>query len=350
LSGKKERTEEPTAKRKREARLDGQLARSPELVAWSQLLAASLLIRLSVTLGAHSLVGLMDKMENAMARPEPASALRLLGTGAKGAALALAPLAVGMFVLGIVGNLAQIGLAFSPRALKPKWDRLSPAKGIKRMVSPHSIWEAGKALLKLAVLGLVAWPTISHVTTTLATGGRLPAAEVMALVGASTLRLVRDTALAGLVLAFIDYALQRRRVKKATMMTRQEVREESRQSEGDPQTRARIRQRQTEISRNRMMSSVAKATVVVVNPTHVAVALRYLPEAGAPRVVAKGKGHIAARIREEAKRHNVPIVRDVPLARTLHSVCRLDKEIPADLYEAVARLLAFVFSLRQRVA
>jgi flagellar biosynthetic protein FlhB len=350
LSGKQERTEEPTAKRKREARLDGQLARSTELVAWSQLLAASLLIRLSVSLGGRSLLGLMDQMEKAAARPEPATALRLLGMGARSVALGVAPLGAGMFVLGIVGNLAQIGLAFSPRALKPKWNRISPAKGLKRMVSPHSLWEAGKALLKLVVLTLVAWPTISHVTTTLATGGRLPAGQVLSLVGASALRLVRDTALAGLALAFVDYAMQRRRVKKGTMMTRQEIKEESRQSDGDPLVRSRIRQRQTEISRNRMMASVAKSTVVVVNPTHIAVALRYLPEAGAPRVVAKGRGHIAARIREEAERHNVPIVRDVPLARTLHSVCRLDREIPADLYEAVARLLAFVFSLRQRVA
>ena len=350
MSGKEERTEEPTAKRKREARLDGQLARSPELVAWGQLLAASLLIRLSITLGGHSLLELMDQMDKALAQPEPGTALRLLGTAAQGAALALAPLAGGMFVLGVVGNLAQIGLAFSPRALKPKWQRVNPAKGLKRLISPAALWEAGKSLLKFAVLGLVAWPTIRHLATTLAIGGPLPAGQVLGLVGASALRLMRDTALAGLALAFVDYALQRRRVKRATMMTRQEVREEARQSDGDPLVRSRIRQRQTEISRNRMMAAVSKATVVVVNPTHIAVALRYVPEAGAPRVVAKGQGHIAARIREEAERHHVPIVRDVPLARTLHSVCRLDREIPADLYEAVARLLAFVFSLRHRVA
>ncbi len=350
MSGKEERTEQPTAKRKREARRDGQLARSPELVAWSQLLAASLLVRTSITLGGRSLLGLMDKMENALARPEPASALKLLGAGAQSAALALAPLAAGMFVLGIVGNLAQVGLAFSPKALKPKWDRVNPAKGLKRMVSPVALWEAGKALLKVAILALVAWPTISQLTTTLAVGGALPAGQVLALVASSSLRLVRDTALAGLVLAFIDYGFQRRRVKKGIMMTRQEIKEEYRQSDGDPLMRSRIRQRQTEISRNRMMAAVGKATVVVVNPTHIAVALRYVPEAGAPRVVAKGQGHIAARIRQEAERHNVPIVRDVPLARTLHSVCRLDREIPADLYEAVARLLAFVFSLRHRAA
>jgi flagellar biosynthetic protein FlhB len=159
--------------------------------------------------------------------------------------------------------------------------------------------------------------------------------------------LIRSTALAGLALAAADYAFQRRRVKKGMMMTKQEVKEEYRQSEGDPMTRQRIRQRQVEMSRNRMMAAVAVSSVVVVNPTHIAVALEYSAELGAPRVVAKGQGHIAARIREEAEKHNVPIVRDVPLARTLHAACKLGQTIPADLYEAVARLLAFVFSMKR---
>jgi flagellar biosynthesis protein FlhB len=349
MSGRQERTEQPTAKRKREARLDGQLARSPELVAWAQVLAASFLIRASVGLGGRSLAQLMDQIQTAVAHPQTDSALRLLGVAARGGALALAPLAGGMVVLGVAGNLAQVGLAFSPRALRPKWHRIDPAKGFKRILSPQSGWEALKSLLKFAVLTLVAWPTLSHLAKTL-TGGPVPVGQLLWLVGETTLRLVRNTGLAGLALAGADYAFQRRRVKKATMMTRQEVREEHRQSDGDPHMRSRIRQRQAEMSRNRMMAAVGKATVVVVNPTHIAVALRYASGAGAPRVVAKGRGFVAARIREEAERHGVPVVRDVPLARTLHATCRLDREIPAELYEAVARLLAFVFSLRKRTA
>jgi flagellar biosynthetic protein FlhB len=157
-------------------------------------------------------------------------------------------------------------------------------------------------------------------------------------------------AVAGLALAAVDYAFQRRRVRKSVMMTKQEVKEEYRQSEGDPMTRQRIRQRQVEMSRNRMMAAVAVSSVVVVNPTHIAVALEYRPEWGAPRVVAKGQGFVAARIREEAEKHGVPIVRDVPLARTLHSACKLGQSIPPHLYEAVARLLAFVFNLKRGVA
>ncbi|HEV7686696.1 MAG TPA: EscU/YscU/HrcU family type III secretion system export apparatus switch protein, partial [Acidimicrobiia bacterium] len=126
--------------------------------------------------------------------------------------------------------------------------------------------------------------------------------------------------------------------------------EEYKQAEGNGEVKSKIKSLQAAASRNRMMAAVAVSSVVVVNPTHFAVALEYRPELGAPRVVAKGQGHIAARIREEAEKHNVPIVRDVPLARTLHAACKLGQAIPADLYEAVARLLAFVFSLKRGVA
>jgi flagellar biosynthetic protein FlhB len=131
-------------------------------------------------------------------------------------------------------------------------------------------------------------------------------------------------------------------------MTKQEVRDEHRQSEGDPQMKGQIRQRQLAIGRNRMISAVADANVVIVNPTHVAVALRYEPGRGAPRVVAKGRGEVARRIREEAEKHAVPLVRDVPLARSIESSVRLGGEIPADLYEAVARILAFLSQLGDR--
>jgi flagellar biosynthetic protein FlhB len=270
-----------------------------------------------------------------------------MATALTGGLLAVAPLALGMVAVGLVGNFAQIGFAFSGKALKPKFDRISPKKGLKRLLSPHSAWEAGKAAVKLLVLTAVAWPGVSHLGAALAGGGRVPAAQVMTQVAGATMGLIRSTALAGLALAAADYAFQRRRVKKGMMMTKQEVKEEYRQSEGDPMTRQRIRQRQAEMSRNRMMAAVAVSSVVVVNPPHIAVALEYSAELGAPRVVAKGQGHIAARIREEAEKHNVPIVRDVPLARTLHAACKLGQTIPADLYEAVARLLAFVFSLKR---
>ena len=345
-----DKTEQPTAKRKREARRDGNLARSPEVVAWTQMLAAGVLLPASFSLGTHALRQVMSQVGAAVSRPDADAAVGLLGSALKGGMLALAPLAVGMVAIGLVGNFAQTGFAFSGKPLKPKFDRISPKKGIKRLLSPHSAWEAAKAGLKLAVLAAVAWPGVAHLGTALGTGGQVPSAQVLSAVAAATMALIRSTALAGLALAAVDYAFQRRRVRKSMMMTKQEVKEEYRQSEGDPMTRHRIRQRQVDMSRNRMMAAVAVSSVVVVNPTHIAVALEYRPELGAPRVVAKGQGFIAQRIREEAEKHDVPIVRDVPLARTLHSACKLGQAIPADLYEAVARLLAFVFSLKQTVA
>jgi flagellar biosynthetic protein FlhB len=345
-----DKTEQPTAKKKREARRDGQLARSGEVVAWAQMLAAGVLLPVTFSLGTNSLRRVMTQVGVAVSRPDIDSALRLLGSALKDGLLALAPLALGMVAIGLIGNFAQTGFAISGKALKPKFDRTSPKKGLKRMLSPHSAWEAAKAALKLVVLTAVAWPGVSHLGAALATGGRVPSGQVMAEVAASTMALIRSTALAGLALAALDYGFQRRRVKKGMMMSKQEVKEEYRQSEGDPMTRQRIRQRQMDMSRNRMMAAVAVSSVVVVNPTHIAVALEYSAELGAPRVVAKGQGFIAARIREEAEKHNVPIVRDVPLARTLHAACKVGQAIPADLYEAVARLLAFVFSLKRGVA
>ena len=342
-----DKTEQPTAKRKREARRDGNLARSTEVVVWAQMLAAAFLLPACLGLGMQSLRQVMDQVGVLVTQPDADAAVGLMSTGVMRGLLAIAPLALGMVAIGLVGNFAQTGLAFSGKALRPQFSRVSPAKGLKRLVSPHSAWEAVKAALKLVVLTAVAWPGVAHLGAALGGGTRMASGHVLGVAASATLNLIRSTALAGLVLAALDYGFQRRRVRKSLMMTRQEVRDEYRQSEGDPMTRSRIRQRQVEMSRNRMMAAVAVSSVVVVNPTHIAVALEYRPELGAPRVVAKGQGFVAARIREEAEKHNVPVVRDVPLARTLHAACKLGQAIPADLYEAVARLLAFVFNLKR---
>jgi flagellar biosynthetic protein FlhB len=171
---------------------------------------------------------------------------------------------------------------------------------------------------------------------------------VLATTDQAALRLVRLGAGAGLLLAFVDIAVVRRRNNKQLKMTKQEVKEEMRSSDGDPLLRGALRSRALAISRNRMMADVPSADVLVVNPTHVAVALRYQANRGAPRVVAKGADHMAARIREVAERNRVPMVQDIPLARTLFASCEVGQEIPADLYQAVATVLAFVMRLRRK--
>jgi flagellar biosynthetic protein FlhB len=170
------------------------------------------------------------------------------------------------------------------------------------------------------------------------------------LVAEKALAMVKNVSIAGLLLAAADYGYQRRRVSSQLRMSKQELKEEARESEGDPHMKGAIRSKQLAMSRNRMMAAVSGASVVVVNPTHVSVALRYEAAEGPPRVVAKGADLVAARIREEAARHGVAIVEDVPLARTLFRACEIDDVIPTELYDAVARVLAFIFALRRQGA
>jgi flagellar biosynthetic protein FlhB len=182
----------------------------------------------------------------------------------------------------------------------------------------------------------------------LLTAGGLPVSELLNAASSGTVALLQAAVAAGLVLAVADIFVIMKRNRKKTMMTKKEVTDENKAAEGDPLIKSQRRSRQLMMSRNRMIASVADANVVLVNPTHVAVALKYEPGKSAPRVVAKGVGHVAARIRVQAETNQVPIVQDVPLARALHAACEIGDEIPTELYNAVARVLAFVMALQKR--
>jgi flagellar biosynthetic protein FlhB len=205
-----------------------------------------------------------------------------------------------------------------------------------------------KALLKTTTLGVVVYLSVRKLIPTVMGSGSMPVSSLVDLCVSSTLTLLRYAAAAGLVMAFADYAVVRKRNNKHLKMTKQEVKDEMKGSEGDPHVKGHRRSKAMQMSRNRMMAEIATADVVVVNPTHVAVALRYDPARGAPRVVAKGADNVATKIRELAEKHRVPMVSDVPLARTLYASCDLDQEVPADLYKAVATVLAFIMTLKRR--
>jgi flagellar biosynthetic protein FlhB len=345
---KDDKTEAPTPKKKKDARKKGQIPKSAEVVTWLQVLVATYLLQVTVHRATGALGVVLAQVRDAIAHPEEGAALGLFGDALKGAVLAVLPLTAAMMAVGVIGHVAQTGGFVSLSLLKPKPERLNPFKGLKRLASPQGLWQAGKSLLKVGALVLVAWPPLHNLTMSLIAGGHLQIDQVAGAVASTALRIARNTALLGLVIAAVDYGLQRRKVMQGMKMTKQEVRDEHRQSEGDPQMKGQIRQRQLAIGRNRMISAVADANVVIVNPTHVAVALRYEPGRGAPRVVAKGRGEVARRIREEAEAHFVPLVRDVPLARAIESSVRLGGEIPTELYEAVARILAFLSQLGGR--
>jgi flagellar biosynthetic protein FlhB len=346
VADKHDKTEAPTPKKKRDARKKGQIAKSNELVLWSQMLGVSIVLPSSIGAAGGALRDITIRMGHLIERPDRDQALTLLSSGMLQTMLAVMPVSLVVLAIGLVGHLGQTGLLLSGEGLKPKFDRLNPFKGLKKLLSPNSVWEAAKVLLRTSILAGVAVPPVRNIAMNLMEMGHPDLHAILTAVAGDATSIVKNTSMAGLALAFVDYAMQRRRVSKMLKMSKQEIKDESRQSEGDPHTKAAIRSRQQQMSRNRMMAEVPKASVVIVNPTHIAVAIRYEAGRSAPIVVAKGRGAIALRIREEAERAKVPIMKDIPLARGLHAACELGQEIPVELYEAVARVLAVVMSLK----
>ena len=343
-----ERSEKATPKKRRKARHDGQIGNSPELGAWLGLLAASFVV-------PHVAGALLDTASTCLVqvgaviqRPDTDRAVGVALSAFRSAFVAALPLAVLVGAIGVSSVAAQGALWFAPGLLKPKLTRLNPLSGLKRMFGKHGAWMLVKSLLKTAALAVVVYFSIRRLIPDVMGSGSLSLDRLLHISVGAALGVVRYGAVAGVVMAIADFAVTRRRNDKHLKMTKQEVKDEFKSSEGDPHVRGARRARQMAMRRNRMMADIPSADVVVVNPTHVAVALRYDPSRGAPRVVAKGADHVAARIRAAAEAARVPMVSDVPLARTLYKSCDIGQEIPPDLYRAVATVLAFIMTLRRR--
>lgn len=343
-----DKTEKPTPKKLKDSRKEGRTARTPELGAWAAILTASFLLPGMLKRLMDTGAGLLHRISGFISNPDPGAALALLGEGMWAGAQIVAPLLAAMVLALLASAGLQGGLRPAPKLLKPQFKRLNPISGIKRMLGPKSWWEAAKTLLKTIVLGGVLYIVVKGLVPAVTGSGALGLASLVELTGSEVLTLIRTAAAVGLVLAGADYAVARKRNNKELKMTKQEVRDEHKNIEGDPQMKGAIRSRQMAMSRNRMMSDVPTADVILANPTHVAVALRYDPAKGAPRVVAKGAGAIAAKIRDLAAQHRVPIVRDIPLARALYKSCEIGQEIPANLFAPVAHVLAFLHRLRRK--
>ena len=339
-----EKTEKPTPKKRKESRKEGQVPRTQELGGWATLLIVGMVLP---SLLSRELTALMELMVSCFTLPPDADvedAMALLGEGATHIMVTLVLLGSAVMAIGVAAALAQGGFYLATKSMKPSLKKLDPIKGAKRVFGPQALWEGAKMLIKSAVVGLVAYTAMQALMPLI--GGMVPIPAVLEAVNDEVLSLVRNVAIAGLVMAAADYAIVRRRIGKQTRMSHHEIKQEHKQSEGDPMLKGAIRSRQMAASRNRMMADVLTADVVLVNPTHVAVALRYDAERGAPRVVARGAGLVAQRIRESAGEHRVPLVRDVPLARALYGSTTVGQEIPAELYSAVAQVLAFVITRR----
>jgi flagellar biosynthetic protein FlhB len=348
VSDKGDRTEAPTPKRKKQARDEGRIARSPDVGAWAGVLVATFVLPGALGRVGNSLADGLRRVQQLPAQPEPVDALHAFSSVARGALAGLLPLLATFAGVALVSALAQVGFVLTGAPLKPKLNRLNPLQGFKRLVSVKALWEAGKSVLKLAVVGLVAVRTVRGIVSGLVAAGPMDLGLALPRLGADALGLVRTCAALGLLIAVGDYAWQRRQLGRELRMTKQEVKDEARNSEGDPHVKARLRAMRLRFSRNRMIADVADADVVLVNPTHVAVAIRYNRAVGVPQIVARGAGSVAARIREAAADHGVPLVEQKPLARALYGACEVGDAIPRELFEAVARILAFVYALGTR--
>jgi flagellar biosynthesis protein FlhB len=254
----------------------------------------------------------------------------------------------GLFLVsGVLINVLQVGFHVTPKAMRPQVSRISPLAGAKRFFSVRQLVELPKSLIKIGIVGFVAFKALTdHMTElTQLTGGDLRAG--LAIAGSIGLELLLKIGLAFLVVAVADYVFQRWQFEKSSKMTKQEVKEEARSQEINEQIRGRIRTLQRQLSRKRMMQQVPQADVVITNPTHYAVALKYDPsKMAAPRVVAKGQRLIAQQIKELARQHGVPLVENKPLAQALFRAVEIDQEVPRELYKAVAEVLAFIYKLK----
>ncbi|ABS03155.1 flagellar biosynthetic protein FlhB [Kineococcus radiotolerans] len=343
-----EKTEKPTPKKLKEARDEGNIPFSRDVAAWLSTGAGAVTIPHTIESGQVLLRKAFAGVGAVAADPEPARALAALAATFAGIPGVLGPLAAATVFAVVVSGGVQGTLRPAPKKLKPKFSNLNPVNGFKQHWGPQALWEGTKSLLKTVVIGTVMWLVVKNLVPQFVGSGLMPLASVLTLTKGAVVKIVAVTVLLGLIIAAGDYAMSYRRTMKKLRMSKQDIKMEHKNAEGDPLLKGAIRSKQMAMSRNRMMSDVASADVVLVNPTHIAVALRYEPGTGAPKVVAKGAGAIASKIREKAKENDVPLVKDVQLARTMYKSCKIGQEIPPEFFAAVAKVLAFVMNLRSR--
>jgi flagellar biosynthetic protein FlhB len=349
-----EKTEKATGKRREEARRRGQVASSREVpstlilitgLAVMQFAGAFVFERLRGILGGifrdiHTIR--LDSVAVASAM-----ALELF----KNIVLILLPFFIPILVAGFIGNVGQFGLAFHATPLAPKFGNLNPLSGIKKLFSLRSTVEMLKSVLKLLLVGAIAYAVIVGSLEDFPGLVALDLASIAALTWQVGARITLYVCLALVVLSALDVVYQRWQYEQNLKMTKQEVKDEHKSMEGDPQVKARIRSLQRQAAYQRMMVEVPKSDVVITNPTHLAIALSYdAQQMAAPRVVAKGADFVAERIKEVAREHDVPLVENKPLAQALFKMADVGDPIPVDLYRAVAEVLAYVYKLKGRYA
>lgn len=346
-----EKTEQATPRRIQESRRKGQVARSHDLTGALCLLA---MVALLYAIKDQFILDLQRYLAGyfsdvAHVQIYGKSPVSLMDKGIMLSLKLLAPFFGVALLAVIVANLVQVGLMFSPEVLKPKATSLNPMSGLQRMFSRRSLVELVKSVLKFTIIGIITYCLVRANLDELLLVLNQPPQGIYRAIVAFILTVAWWGALAYLVLALFDYMYQRYELKQSLKMTKQEVKDEFKQTEGDPMIKSRQREMRRNMSLNMIISEVPRASVVVTNPTHLAVALRYRQgEMSAPRVVAKGAGRLAERIKEIARENRVPVMENKELARFLYKNVDIGREIPFEVYQAVAQILALVYRLKAK--
>src|SRR4051795_8678272 len=347
-----DKTEEPTQKRLDDAHDRGDVVKSQEINTWFVIAGGTLVLStFSGSMGGGILLPLRNLVANAsMIHTDGPSLLALAHSLGYALIAAMGVPFLMLALAAIAGNMVQHRLVWSGESLKPKLSKISPAAGAKRIFGKQAVANFGKGLFKVVALGAVMtailWPERHRLEALV----RFDPATLLGLTTGMTVHLMGSVVAMLAIVAIADYLFQYRQWFERQKMSLQEMKEEFKQSEGDPHIKGRIRQLRQARMKKRMMASVPKASVVITNPTHYAVALSYERGMSAPICVAKGIDHIALKIREVAGEHNIPIVENVPLARALHAAVDIDDEIPVEHYHAVAEVIGYVMGLRRGVS
>lgn len=345
------KTEPPTQRRREEARQQGQVAVSAELMAGVLLLVGLLALQTSghrlggglLNLATTSFMGLQER-ELDIARTQSI----MIGFGSR--SLEMLALFFGLlFASAFAIGALQVGLHFVPSLLTINWEKLSPVAGWNRIISQAAVLRGLAAVLKVMIVGVMAYWALHGRLTQFTLLGEGTLVTLSAQAWALAMRLSIAIASALVLLGVCDYFFHRWRLEQTLRMSRQELKDEIKREEGDPHMKARIRKMQREMAKKRMMADVPRATVVITNPTHLAIALRYDKGMAAPKLVAKGAGFVAKRIVEKARRHSVPVIERKPLAQAIFKSVRIGQDIPNALYYAVAEVLAYIYRLRNAV-
>lgn len=353
-----EKTEEPTSKKKEDTRKEGKVPKSKELSSGVELIALFLILKFWVGHMGVNFMELFDQVYEKIPAYTTFWGGRIVkedySTLINGVMLKMLIQLLPFFLVGIVLavgiNMAQFRFKITTKPLKPKLSKLNPVSGLKRLFSVGKIIELLKSIAKIVLIMFIVYDTVKKEWVYLVKFYDMPFNQAIEVIGNVVINMGLKISLVFMIIAFLDLFYQRFKFKKDIKMTKQEVKDEYKNAEGDPQIKGKIRSKMREASQRRMMQDVPKADVVITNPTHFAVAIRYdASEAAAPKVLAKGADYLAQKIKEIAKENHVEIVENKPLARMLYANVDVGQEVPPELYQAVAEVLAMVYKMQGKI-